>query len=87
MSWLIYIIAIGGFIFLAYYGYKEEKKNYCGGKCPKCGHTLRCCERDSQGCRHYFCDVCGHEVWVTWSQIDKNHDNIEENETGEGENT
>ena len=84
MSWVIYIIAFFGLFYLAYYGYSQEKKLYCGGNCPKCGRKLRCVERDSQGCRHYFCDVCGHDVWVTWSQIDKNHDNTEnENDSRE----
>lgn len=84
MKWLIYILAICGFVFLAYYNYREERKLYGGGTCPKCGRKLKCVERDSQGCRHYFCDVCGHDVWVTWHQIDKNHDNTEnENEDRE----
>lgn len=88
MSWLLYIIAIGGLIFFAYYGYKQEKKMYCGGTCSKCGHKLKCVEKDSQGCRHYFCEVCGHDVWVTWNQIDKNYDNTEnENESREGLDT
>ena len=84
MKWLIYILAICGFVFLAYYNYNDERKLYGGGTCPKCGRKLKCVERDSQGCRHYFCDVCGHDVWVTWHQIDKNHDNTEnENENRE----
>lgn len=84
MKWLIYILAICGFAFLAYYNYREERKLYGGGTCPKCGRKLKCVERDSQGCRHYFCDVCGHDAWVTWHQIDKNYDNKEnENENRE----
>ena len=85
MSWVIYIIAFFGLFCLAYYGYKQEKKMYCGGTCPKCGHKLKCVERDSQGCRRYFCDVCGHETWVTWNRIDKNNNNTDnENESREG---
>lgn len=85
---ILYIAAFLFFAFLAYYGYVQEKKNYCGGSCPKCGRKLRCLEKDSQGCRHYFCDVCGHDVLVTWNKLDKNYSETEnEHEDRERPNT
>ena len=45
---------------------RHEKKQYNGGICPKCGHTLRHFDSCFCGDEGYKCDNCGNTFWTSW---------------------
>jgi len=51
-------------------GYLWEKKDYNGGKCPKCLMELVHFDNDSQGGRGYCCSNCNYYTWVSYPFIE-----------------
>jgi hypothetical protein len=63
---IVAALSIGGIIWC----YREEKREYNDGICPKCGTPLENFDVDSQGGRGYVCTKCHYVCWVSYN-IDK----------------
>ena len=61
---IIYCIVILGFIGGGVLVYRKEKKDWNGGRCPKCGAKLSRIGGDTKG---YMCESC-REYWI-WFTI------------------
>lgn len=60
---IIYCIIILGFICCVIWAYQKEKKDWNGGRCPKCGAKLTKILNDNKG---YMCESCrDYWVWFT----------------------
>lgn len=45
-----------------YIAYRNERKAFNGGKCPKCNGKLKYVYKDDEDRKHYRCPHCGYEV-------------------------
>lgn len=69
----IYILlVIFLFIIAASVSIYIEKREFNDGICIICGNILRSFEDDHDG-RGYYCDECGHEIWVSYDVVDKDY--------------
>ena len=53
-------------------GYFDEKKEWNGGKCPKCGKKWEYLGTDHHGGHEYRCPSCNKHFWITYRKINKN---------------
>lgn len=49
-------------IVLLYIAYRNEKKAFNDGVCPRCGHRLKFIYKDDEDMKHFRCPHCGYEV-------------------------
>lgn len=76
---IVAIITIAFLILCVVTGYRNEKIYFNNGRCYKCGNQMKHFANDIQGCRGYICDKCKIAIWVSYSSIDKEFINNEQN--------
>lgn len=47
-----------------YIAYRNERKSFNGGKCPKCNGNLKYVYKDDEDKKYYRCSRCGYEVFT-----------------------
>ena len=73
----VYLTLIIGLACVLFFGigaiwcYRNEKRSFNDGFCPKCGRKLEHFDSDSQGGNCYCCSKCSYYTCVSYHSIER----------------